>query len=427
MKRMKQRLVLVSLLIILIVLISTCNSVEPPPPPLPPPPVYKDTITVAVEDVTHRSITVNINTTKNNPNSTIRFFRIYSSNETQVSEYPITVSDTSIIDEGLELNTTYTYYAVRIDSVGGRKDSSNIVQAATFDTTSHNYTWQEFIIGEWQSYLTDVWGTDENNVYAVGRVLINDTSYGIIHWDGVEWATVTSNAGGVAIHGFSDSDIWTVGGGVYHYNGYVWEDYTFRDPVITDNISYSSLWGTSSSNLYFGNVGGKIIHWNGSNAEVVYSSTNILLTDIYGYNSSFMIACGSTLAPPSIALKYQGNLWNRIIELNNNRLFYSVYINTPSEYYIVGQDVLRYRNGQWNNIISNNAVMNKIRGNKVTGEIAIAGHFSTLYHFNGFDWKEFQFTLTNYTPLNSVFLINKKIFAVGSYGDLARIIIGTRN
>jgi len=97
----------------LLIVIYSCKD-EPPvvPPPPPPPPVYKDTITVTVEDVTHRSITVNIKTTSNNPQSTIKFFRIFNSTETQVSEYPITVNDTTIIDDnsgkGLQINTTYS-------------------------------------------------------------------------------------------------------------------------------------------------------------------------------------------------------------------------------------------------------------------------------------------------------------------------------
>lgn len=96
---LKNRILTHFILVVFIVLYCfiSCDTTEPPNPPPPPPTVYKDTITVTIEDVTHRSITVNIKTTVNNPNSTIKLFRIFNSTEAQVSEYPITVNDTSII------------------------------------------------------------------------------------------------------------------------------------------------------------------------------------------------------------------------------------------------------------------------------------------------------------------------------------------
>lgn len=427
---------------LLLIFVSHSCKEDPPVIPPPPPAAVNDTLTVAVTDVTHRSASLNVQCTMNNVQSLVRLYRLFNSNETLVSEFQITVQDTTIIDDnngtGLKLNTNYFYYAVRIDTTGGRKDSSNIVEAATLDTTSHNYTWQEFVMGDagFSNALYDVWGTDENNVYAVGILTINGEYLSVLHFDGVGWTPITDTVGGTSISGFSASDIWIVGGGVYHYNGNSWERKDGRrvgnqiiplDQVLFNNSPYTSIWGTSSNNLYLGNALGKIIHWDGSKATVVYDQTNVALTDLYGYNSEFILGCGSLLAPPGVAIKYASGYWSQIAALNTNRLMYSVYITNPNEYYIVGQEVMRYRNGQWTNILSNSSVMMKIRGNKATGEIAIAGHFSTIYHFNGSTWKEFQFTLTDYTPIESVYLTNNKLFAVGSFGNQARIIIGTRN
>ncbi|MCU0413511.1 MAG: hypothetical protein MUE91_03770, partial [Ignavibacteriaceae bacterium] len=66
------------LFLLLLLTLFGCKEDPPIVPPPPPPPVYKDTITVILEDATHRSITVNIKTTVNNPKSTIKFFRIYN-------------------------------------------------------------------------------------------------------------------------------------------------------------------------------------------------------------------------------------------------------------------------------------------------------------------------------------------------------------
>lgn len=418
----------------LFLLVSAFGCKEDPPvvpPPPPPPPVYKDTITVTVEDVTHRSITVNVKTTVNNPKSSINLFRIYNSNETQVSEYPITVNDTSIVDDnfgnGLQLNTTYSYYTVRIDTAGERKDSSNIGEARTLDTTSHNYTWQEFIIGEMGSQLIDVWGTDENNVYACGGVTINDTVYGILHWNGTEWQP-ESEAGGVAIYGFSAIDIWTVGGSIFHFDGQNWNEILFQDQILVDNIPYTSVWGTSSNNIYFGSGRGKIIHWNGQSATVFANLSTQRISDVYGLSNDFILVSTSALAPPGEAFLYNGATWTRFDELSINDLYNSVYPVTKKEFYVVGEDLLSNRNGNWAESYQLGPVMQRIRGNKQTGDIVAVGHFATILHYNGSSWKEFQFQVTEYSPFEGVYITGNKIFAVGSYSsNQARIIIGTRN
>ena len=52
----------------------SCNTTEPPII-IPPPPVVKDTITVSVESFTHRSISINVQSTTNNVQSSIRVLR----------------------------------------------------------------------------------------------------------------------------------------------------------------------------------------------------------------------------------------------------------------------------------------------------------------------------------------------------------------
>ncbi len=106
-----------------------------------------------------------------------------------------------------------------------------------------------------------MWGTDENNVYAVGTIYIGSEHYSVIRYDGSDWTPITDTVGGTTVFGFSDSDIWVVGGGVYHLNGNTWERKDARfsgnqlipiDVILFDNEPYTSIWGTSSSDLYLG-------------------------------------------------------------------------------------------------------------------------------------------------------------------------------
>jgi len=88
------------------------------------------------------------------------------------------------------------------------------------DTTSHNFTWTaDTIYAEdaYQIYLYDIWGTDENNVWAVGHS--EKLRYRIWHYDGKTWSNVYVPAFYHVptyreIFGFGENDFWIVGYGV---------------------------------------------------------------------------------------------------------------------------------------------------------------------------------------------------------------------
>ena len=142
----------------------------------------------------------------------------------------------------------------------------------------------------------------------------------------------------------------------------------------------------------------------------------------------YLLEISSALAPPGEVFLYNGSTWTRFDELSINELYKSVYAITKKEFYVTGEDILLNRNGSWTIPYNPNVLMECIRGNKQTGDIAAVGHFATILHYNGSSWKEFQFTITEYSPITCVFITGNKIFAVGSYSsNQTRIIIGTRN
>jgi hypothetical protein len=412
-------------IIFLSLLIASCkknNPVEPPPPP-----VQKDTITISVTGVTFRSVELRVKTATNSLSSTTELYRTRNNTDTLVAVYPITVTDTTIIDDGngngLALNTEYGYYAVSRDSTGKTKDSSNIVTAKTLAATSHNYTWQEYTIGESQSAIFDVWGSDDNNVFAVGTIIINNIYYGIIKWDGNQWLPEKLIGGLRAIYGFSSTDIWAVGTLVFHYDGNKWTE--VNEQVLDDNIPYSCIWGTSSSDLYLGNIHGKIIHWDGEKGEVENLPTNIFITDIYGLNDNFILATGNSGVPPSAALVYNGSDWKILDGVDYNTwLLATVYVVNQSEYYIGGAEAFKHFDNHWEGIPGN---IYRLRGNKTTGELVGVGPGNTLLHYNGVDWHNYQNEIgSEYAALYGVYVTNDKIFAVGITTSQAKIYIGSK-
>ncbi len=412
----------------------SCNTTEPHVDKTPPETV-KDTITIQVTQTTHRSITLKVKSTFNKPAKSIELYRRRENKDTLVESYTAFTLEKEIIDDdsgkGLIIDTEYKYFAVRVDTANKQIDTSEIISAKTLPPTSHDYTWQEFTIGDEgnSNVLYDVWGTDENNVYAVGNITINDTTYSVIHWDGHTWQPSRKSGILSAVYGFSKEDIWAVGTSVNHYDGTIWHRIDNDDVVLHDNKEYTCIWGTSSKNLYLGNAWGKIVHWDGKKAEIEYkSTTSIPFTDIYGISENFIIAIGSALSYPSIGVIKMGNIWSNLEGLNlDNELLNSIYILNEKEFFIVGYNNYKWIE-KWQKILTNSpAILNKIRGNSF-GDIVAVGYGFSLFHFNGIDWKNYSYELNKpNSAFYGIYLTKDKIFAVGGESfDKGKIFIGTK-
>ncbi len=444
---MKKIKILFTIITAAVLLIIGCNKSSPPTQP-PPDEVKKDTVSIAVGDVTHRSISVNVQCTMNNVQWKVSLYRTLNGVDTLVAFFPVTVKDTNIIDDnngnGLLLDTEYKYYATLTDTAGVLQEQTQPITAKTLAPTSHNYTWQEYTFGDVgieASALYDIWGTDENNVWAVGGVRINGIAYGVLYWNGSEWIP-DSTAGGYAIYGFSNNDIWTVGGGVFHYDGIKWNpvdgylntitgEYIVLDSVLSNNIPYTSIWGTSSNNLYLGNNWGKIIHWDGSKAIVVYEGSSIAFTDISGYDKNTFIAVGSYLAPPSVALKYNSGNWSEVVGIDYNLIVLRSALSINNNHFLIGGSKnYELKNNNLSEILKEApGIIEKIRMNRSTGEIVAVGDGFTLLHYNGVDWKNYSYDL-NQGPNSAfygVYITKNNIFTAGYKPGKSVIFIGTKH
>jgi len=420
-----------------------CNKSSPPTAP-PPDEVKKDTVNIAVGDVTHRSASINVQCTKNNLQWKVSLFRTLNGVDTLVAFFPVTVKDTNIIDDnngnGLLLNTEYKYYAALTDTAGKLQEKTNPVTAKTLAPTSHNYTWQEITIGDagiQASVLEDVWGTDENNVWAVGGVSINGTMYGVLYWNGSEWIP-DSTAGGYAIFGFNENDIWTVGGGVYHFDGIKWNpvsgyldyqtgQYIVLDQILTDNAPYTSIWGTSSNNLYLGSQRGKIVHWDGTKAAVVFTTDQGILS-IWGTKDNNIYAvAGDYTHHAGKLFHYDSGIWKLIRtggglsgSADTRGPITSIWGTKNNELFLQARYIESRYGGLWKHEVLCATWMYEITGTN-SNNIASCGAFGTIKHFNGIDWVSFE-GLTQ-RALYGIHVFENKIFAVGD----RIILIGTNN
>ncbi|MCW8805840.1 MAG: glucosyl transferase [Ignavibacteriaceae bacterium] len=323
------------------------------------------------------------------------------------------------------------------------------------DTTSHNFTFQFWTFGEHSSsVLYDVSIIDENNIWAVGEIYLNDSlgqpdphPYGLVHWDGTDWEvkriTVQNPSGGFSyiiptgIYVISPTEIWLARGGVFLFNGdsikqtYWLINYPgYNGGIFSDGESASKLWGTSSQDLYTAGLKGALAHFNGTNWQKIESGTTLNINDIWGIinkDGNKFILCSAYDFGSGGEKKLLSISNNAIGEIPwvENRELYTVWFNTINKIYAGGEGLFYRTKNQWNEVALPALFKFRVRGAEFN-DIWTVGGFGFAAHYNGLNWKTFEevsLASGNYLGL----AVNSKTVAmVGNEGNKAIITLGTR-
>ncbi|HET9130297.1 MAG TPA: hypothetical protein VFO86_05075, partial [Terriglobia bacterium] len=102
--------------------------------------------------------------------------------------------DTTVIDDGVMPQQTYTYKATVFIGVA-ETYTSDPLQVKTMDTTSHDFTWKTFALGDGNSsHLNDIVIVNDTLIYAVGAIFLKDSTgafqndpYNLATWNGEGW------------------------------------------------------------------------------------------------------------------------------------------------------------------------------------------------------------------------------------------------
>jgi len=396
-----KRVILGTLLITVFSLMYFCNSVEPPPGDKPK-------LLLALEDVSCTETWIELTTTNLQLPATIS---LKQNNQTR-STINLVKADTLLYIDSLLPNQAYTFHTV----IQSSNQTSNELNITTMDTTSHNFTFETWTFGEHSSsVLYDVAIIDENNIWAVGEIYMNDSlgqpdpnAYNAVHWDGNDWRlqkiTVEFRGNMITpplegVFAFSSTDIWFVGSLPIHGDGENWIMYDLRTTV-DPNLSLSKAWGKSSDDTYFVGRSGSIAHYSGPSAgwQKIESGTELNIYDIWGqqtYEGDCEILCiasnSDIFVDNSKILKIEEL---SVKEKNNEGL--PIFISTiwfiPERGYFIAGDGLyttKYLGEKW--ILDNSMppyYKTGIRG-CCLNDIFMVGAFGLLMHFNGFSWLTF--------------------------------------
>jgi hypothetical protein len=419
----------------------TCNPAEPD---------NNQNLLLKMEDVSCIEAWLNIQTNNISLPAQINV----TANSQPVNQLTLTTSDSLIVIDSLQPNSSYTFQATISNNI-----SSNSVNAVTMDTTSHDFVWETFSFGEHSSsILYDVAIIDENNIWAVGKIYMHDSlgqidphAYNAVHWDGSNWTLKRipfAGCGAVlyppiySVITFNENDIWfTRGGTVLNFNGSTYRNYCEINPLLTGSLN--KLWGTSSNDLYAVGNNGNIVHYNGNSWQKIESpigkgGTELNIQNVWGSIDPFTgeeeILCVASNKYFNEGNKIMQIKGDEVIELSNAGLPWSLsslWFIKDKKYYISGDGIYEKSNlseNQWRNnpLDITSYYTHEIKGTSFNN-IAAAGGAGEVLHFNGKNWKSFynntQLVYGNYYSLD---IKVNTIVVVGQDTPRAVITIGKK-
>lgn len=363
----------------------------------------------------------------------------------------LNTKDSLLYIDSLLPNQTYKFLITMQQS----NNASNETIVTTMDTTSHDFTFQSWTFGTiGSSTLYDVAIIDENNIWAVGEIMIADTSingyttYNAVHWNGTEWELKRIpyyfNSQAYyhpiqSVFAFNENDIWFCGNGVMN-----WDGTNFRSIGISSSVwgpyQMNKIWGSSSNDLYIVGNSGKIAHYNGTGWQRIESGTILNINDIWGgFNDKtqeweILAACGNILQGwenDRAIIKIHNS--NQVSLLNSTGAIWplnGVWFSVNKRYYVNGSGIY-YTHKLEDNWIGEpleitQFFIRRIRGNDIN-DVFASGDYGETLHFNGLTWKSFinETFLSNGTFL-SVDVKNNLIVAVGYQSAQAVLTVGHR-
>ena len=444
-------------LLVFIFLLLTFWACPKPEPIIEPP--RDTTIHLELIDTWTTSVTLKISV----EDTTEAWNFALSRNGSIVHEGFVDKADTVLVDEGLGVATDYSYSAYFIENAN-IKDSSLTITTTTMDTTSHDFTWTIDTLGTYGGRLNDVHIVNEDDIWVVGQIIMDDPdsswngtgteTFNAAHWDGIEWEMIKISNGTAeakAIHYFSEDDIWsTYGGYPAYWDGNEWKWYHLHSMGIDAGI-ITSIWGTSSDNMYFVGYNGGIVHYDGANFTIMESGTDVNLREVHGSidrntDELTVWATGwgdsNLYNSPGVLLKYVSSIgWQKIIDQKATPFDVSYRNLLSSVFSISSDEIMITANSSVYNLHTSEesyyftnflnfsyAFIYDIAGNS-KADLMIAGDYVNLWHYNGFSWFNYADLNNDESMLISVDIKDNVAVAVGSdwtHGYRAIVYKGTR-
>lgn len=352
--------------------------------------------------------------------------------------------DTLLTDSGLLPATDYRWTAVTKNGL----NRTETRRAATLDTTSSEFTWETFTFGEHSSsVLRGISIIDENNIWAVGEIYMNDSTgqadsdaYNAAHWNGNNWElkklqfytfcnqTSTGSYPATSVTAFSEDDIWISSASqITRFDGI--------EQKVIDCIpaSANKLWGDDTTRVFAVGSNGSLAHYNGQSWQKIETGTDLDVYDIHGNEEQGVVAIAAKRSESrdKKILRIKDNL--KIESLSTSPIPFSIHgiwFDASGVTYIVGSGLFIKPDvdstAPWKPMHQNITpyYLEAIDANGLN-DIVTVGAFGEFLHFNGAKWISFQQQFDG-NLLGDVAIQGNTTVAVGFEGRQAFITIGIR-
>lgn len=411
----------------------SCDSTEPQPAN-----ETKPTLTLEFDDASCTEAWLQLKTTDLTLPAELTLKQYNPTGDSVTQTFSLSTKDSLLYIDSLLPNQTFKF----LITMQQGNNASNETIVTTLDTTSHNFTFQKWPFGSsGSSQLYDVAIINENNIWAVGEIMIADTSqngyttYNAIHWDGSEWELkqIPFNYNGQtfisairSILAFNESDIWFGIASLIHWNG---TNYQSVSTINFFSAQINKMWGTSSSNFYIVGTNGQIAHYNGSSWTKIESGTTLDIYDLWGYYNPET----SDTEINFIAAQHFEGPERKIFTLKNNNLeeisttnilqgsLHGIWFIPGKKYYVVGNGIYTKNNitdsNEWDASLDylTPYYSYAIRGS-LFNNVFICGSYGDVLHYNGYTWTSFR---------NTPGFFNADFYNVEVKGDIV-VIVGQR-
>jgi hypothetical protein len=403
----------------------SCDTTEPP---------LNSSITLKLEEVSCTETWIEFTTTNLLLPATITLKQTNSNGDTKFQILNLNTKDSLLYIDSLLPNKNYKYLV----SSNEYQALSNELTINTLDTTSHNFTWQTWTFGEHDaSFLWDVAIIDENNIWAVGEIYMNDSlgepdihPFNLVVWDITKWNLVKLTYQSLSseirsVFAINRNDVWF--DPWFHWNGQNYQELQI-DPIFI-GVGISRMWGINLGLYVVGENGFMAQRVESGSWNKIASGTETRINDVWGIISK---ENNTILYCPVSSFFVQGDKkilkitdgavdsvsWNRDVRL------YSAWAVNENILYVCGEGAYVNKFGVWNEIDLYPVGTNSVRGNG-SNDIFIVGDSGAIFHFNGVSWK--MLSTPNNKGYSKVAVRGNMVAICGNYNGKGLIEIGIRN
>jgi len=242
------------------------------------------------------------------------------------------------------------------------------------------------IVTNWKA----IWGKDGHR-YVVGE-------FGkIMRYDGTQWFKMNSGVETALLDvwGFDQNDIYACGEGgvILHYDGTKWAP---MKAIAPEGVIFRDVWGPNPKEVYVVaemDGWGYVLVWDGTNWKVALSATTATLRHVHGAsgNNVFAVGQGGTI------IRYDGNGWGLMpidpyvmedgSEFYITQNLYGVYAQGDNDVYAVGEEgvVVHYDGASFSLAGMLGSKLRTIYGLNPEALWA-AGNSGVIFRFDGQQW-----------------------------------------